>query len=199
MYSRLLLLAALGILVSLTTWSSEAKDSSGQFAIKGVGNVSCQQFVQILQNREDPQKYLFIGWMNGYITSNNYYLPETFDLVAWENAETLINYVVSHCQKKPQISFYQAVTQLNASLFNTRIDALKSEDGALDKTMQSQLYYQVRVMVQTRLQEQGYFAEQATGKFDIATYEAIAKFKQANQLGNDAVLDQATLFKLLRQ
>jgi hypothetical protein len=181
------------------TVTSHGKDEKGQFAIKGVGNVSCQQFIDILQNREDPQKYLFIGWMNGYITSNNYYLPDTFDLVAWENAETLINYVVAHCQKTPQISFFQAVTQLNTSLFKTRIDTLKSEDGSLDKTLQHQLYYQVRVKIQTRLTEEGFLSTQTDGQFGMDTFEAIAKFKQAHDLGNDAILDQTTLFHLLRK
>lgn len=192
------MILVLSILLLFVSSNLMGKDNNGQYAIKGVGNVSCQQFNQLLQNPNEPQRYLFIGWLNGYITANNYHLPDTFDLVAWENSETLTSYLVAHCQKYPSISFFQATTQLTAQLFETRIDKLMSADGNLDKTLSMQLYYQVRVMLQQRLKNQGYYHGTVDGDIDAETVAALVAYKRTKGLPETKSVDQKTIFSLIR-
>ena len=53
---------------------SFAIDKNGKFAVKGVGNASCETFRKAIENNES-QKYLFAGWLNGYITGQNQHWP----------------------------------------------------------------------------------------------------------------------------
>ncbi|MFT5923157.1 MAG: hypothetical protein ACI9LE_000131 [Paraglaciecola sp.] len=67
-------------------------DRNGKYAIKGVGNASCDKYVKITKS-DVPQKLLFAGWINGYMTIQNQHLKDTFDIVSWENIEPLGNYL----------------------------------------------------------------------------------------------------------
>ena len=99
---------------------SYAIDKNGKFAIKGVGNTSCGSYRSMIETN-DSQKYLFAGWLNGYITAQNQHWPETFDVTSWENIETLSNYVYHYCGENKKLSYFQASTEMLNQLFDSRI------------------------------------------------------------------------------
>ena len=47
---------------------AQAADKNGQFAIKGVGLQTCQEFVSARET-QSPQYFKFGGWMNGYLSA----------------------------------------------------------------------------------------------------------------------------------
>ena len=194
---RVILIVLLLVSTFLST-QGNARDINGQFAVKGVGNVSCAKFVDIVEDAQNEQKFLFVGWLNGYLTAHNYYLPDTFDLVSWENVDTLTYYLIGHCKKYPAMSFFQATTQLSNSLHDFRIDKLMSKDGKLDKTQSTQLYFQVKVMLQQRLAALGFYKGEIDGDLGPSTLQAIQQYKVKNGLLNTQQIDQQVLFSLLK-
>jgi hypothetical protein len=175
-----------------------ALDKNGKFAIKGVGNVSCEQFVQIIENN-DPQKFLFAGWLNGYITAHNQHLKDTFDIVSWEDVETLGTYVKGHCAKNPKISFFQATTQLLNEMNNERIvEYVGAENMALGDQSQK-TYVQVVKRVQSALKEKGYYKGAEDGIVSEKLNTALNKFRQEHKLPAANYLDQMTLHTLFRE
>lgn len=176
-----------------------ALDKQGKFAIKGVGNVSCKSFNALIENENSYEKFMFVGWMNGYITAHNQHLSDNFDVVSWETSETLAGYLVAHCHKNPQLSYFQAVTQLVNELYKDRIKEFVPDKNSLQKNSVEQVYIVVVQRVQQKLTQLGYYSGKIDGLFSPECVAAITKFKQKNNLVSDKLLDQKTLFVLLKE
>ncbi|MCU4674848.1 HdeA/HdeB family chaperone [Catenovulum sp. 2E275] len=191
-YSKFLFCLLLGCSFNLC-----AIDKNGKYAVKGVGNLPCSQFVEITENNQS-EKYLFAGWLNGYITGHNQYLAETFDIVSWENIETLGNYLLSHCRKNPSISFYQATTQMLSSLYDVRIIEFIGAEHKESNGQGLQVYTQTIRRVQKSLKAQGLYQGEVNGKVSDGLIDALNKFKQQANVNSTDDFSQQVLFKLLK-
>lgn len=175
-----------------------AEDADGKFAIKGVGNQSCPVFVRELEEGTH-NRYLFAGWLNGYITASNQHLKQTFDLSSWENINTLSNYIVQYCKKNPNHSFYVASAQVLGALYEYRMQGFSRLLTLQNETERSFVYETVLVDVQKELKKTGIYTGEVSGKFDKPTVQAIKKFQEDKNLNVNGMPDQYTLHALLRQ
>lgn len=92
-----------------------AVDNHGSFAIKGIGASSCAVFREVSSNDAEAYRQ-FGGWMNGYISALNEAVPDTFDLISFEDSDTLIAYVSNYCEKYPKHRFMFAVKAVVTTL-----------------------------------------------------------------------------------
>lgn len=182
----------------LTMDVAHGTDGNGQFAIKGVGNASCTDYVRVVEEN-DPQKLLFAGWINGYITAHNQHLSETFDVTSWENIETIGNYLREHCKKNSELSFFQATTQLVNQLHPDRIKEFKGAENMSSGSQSIKSYIQVNQKVQTRLKTLGFYEGEIDGKMTPALIDGVNQFRATMEWPETLVLDQRTLHMLLRE
>ena len=110
------------MLLLFSSTSSHAADKEGKFAVKGVGNSSCTNFLA-LSEKASLNKFLYAGWINGYLTAQNQHLKTTFDLSSWETIHTLGEYLKNYCEKNPKKSFYIAVASMITGLHKNRVQA----------------------------------------------------------------------------
>lgn len=174
-----------------------ALDRNGKYAIKGVGNASCDQYVKITET-DDPQKFLFAGWINGYMTAHNQHLKDTFDIVSWENIETLGNYLRSHCKKNPNLSFFQATTQMLSELHEKRIVEFISATNMASGNQSQKSYIQVVQRVQKKLIELKLFKGADDGKMSAELVASLNVYRKAQGMLESDSLDQQVLHALLR-
>jgi hypothetical protein len=187
----------LSILFMVTSYNIYAVDKNGKFAIKGVGNTSCEEFVAHTRN-DRYQKFLYAGWINGYITAQNQHLKDNFDITSWENIETIGNYLVSHCEKHPKLSFFQAVTLLINEIYEDRIPEFKGANSIEKGADGGQIYAQTVARVQNSLKEKGLYDGKVNGKIDEVLISAVKAYKKEQGLVENGDLDQQVLFKLFR-
>jgi len=191
------LLSSLTICMLITN-TAFATDVNGKFAIKGVGNASCKDYVKVLVE-DERQKFLFAGWINGYITAHNQHLAETFDITSWENIETLGNYLREHCKKNPELSFFQATTQLVNQLHPDRIREFKGAENLTSGSQSLKSYIQVNQKVQKRLKELGFYEGEINGVMTPALIGGVNQFRAPLGWSEPLTLDQRTLHMLLRE
>lgn len=175
-----------------------AIDKNGKFAVKGVGNTSCVKFRSAITTN-DSQKYLYAGWLNGYITAQNQHWPETFDVSSWETVETLSNYVYHYCEKNPNLSYFQASTQMLNELFDDRVrEYVGAQEVPLNGTSIN-VYKQVVVNVQKALSERGLYTGPVNGNLSNELHQAILAFNKTNNIDSKDYFDQRMLHALFRK
>ncbi|HHM05695.1 MAG TPA: hypothetical protein ENJ19_08125 [Gammaproteobacteria bacterium] len=193
-------LTFLGIALAnaLTINSVSAADADGQFAIKGVGNATCRQYLAET-SKSSPNSFLFAGWLNGYLTAQNQHLKNTFDVTSWETINTLANFLGAYCQNNLDRSFYLAAATMLNALYDQHVPALSKVLTVGKGRQQVRVYEEVLRRAQNKLAELGYLKGKADGRFGPGTRAAILAYQKKLKLEETGVPDQATLFKLLRQ
>ena len=177
--------------------SVQAADSKGQFAIKGVGNVACKQYIQESKERSH-NAFLFAGWINGYLTAQNQHLADTFDVTSWETIHTLANYVGHYCEKNPDKSFYLAVATMLNAMFEKRIVGFSPVAvlGSGEDTLR--IYKQTVQRAQQELAKQGMYKGKVDGEYGPEMKGALETYQKKLNLKVSGLPDQATLHHLLR-
>lgn len=185
------------IITLVNTSNSWALDKNGKYAIKGVGNISCLEFIKMV-DQDNPQKFLFAGWLNGYITSHNQHLKETFDIVSWENIETMGTYLRSHCKANPKLSFFQATTQMLNELYAQRIIEFIGAENLGTGNQSQKSYFQVVTRVQKRLKYLKIYDGEIDGRMNEKLIVAVDFFRNQQNIPHSDFLDQRVLHVLLR-
>ena len=188
------LLFIITLVIASNTW---ALDKNGKYAIKGVGNVPCLEFVKMV-DEDNPQKFLFAGWMNGYMTAHNQHLKDMFDIVSWENIETMGTYLRSHCKKNPALSFFQATTQMLNELYSQRIVEFVGAENLSSGKQSQKTYLQVVVRVQKRLKDLNLYDGAIDGRMSKKLTAAVDTFRDQKGFPHHDFLDQKILHALLR-
>ena len=174
-----------------------AEDVNGRFAIKGIGAHSCSDFYAL--SKEDPESYRqFGGWMNGYITARNAYEPETFDIVNFEDSDTLIAYVLNYCKNNPDHRFVFAVRGIVEALRPTKISeqghyVIFSGTGTIRLHRSTVLWIVQELAAQKLLPETSYIPEQ-----DVII-SALKAYQKRMGMTESGIPDQETLVRLLRR
>ncbi len=183
------------MLLLIGTFETHAADSEGRFAIKGTGTSSCERFLVETSERSQHAAY-FAGWLNGFMTSENRRLDDTFDVASWESFNTLVTYLANFCAQHPKRSFFEAVAAMTDALrerrvttFSPRVD-IDPEGGSI------YVYREVIERAQRRLSELGHFHGEANGQFDRGTRDALTAFQRRENLQVTGLPDQETLHRL---
>lgn len=186
------------IILLLSTAVSHAADKDGKFAIKGVGNSSCRNFLE-LSEQASLNKFLYAGWINGYLTAQNQHLNVTFDLTSWETIHTLGEYLRNYCGKNPDKSFYIAAASMVNGLFENRVQTF-SPTEAFGTGKDGILVYQYSLArAQSKLKKLGLYKGAIDGKNTEETQKAIMAFQKKKNLPDTGIPDQQTLHALLVQ
>ena len=186
------------IIVLATASNAWALDKNGKFAIKGIGNIPCLEFVKMIE-QDNPQKFLFAGWLNGYMTAHNQHLKETFDIVSWENIETMGTYLRNHCKTNPKLSFFQATTQLLSELYAQRIVEFVGAENLGTGQQSKKSYFQVIARVQKHLKELKIYDGKIDGRMSKKLTDALDFFRNQQGIPHNNFLDQRVLHALLRE
>lgn len=193
MYPRHLFLVGLLLYCAGT----EAADDNGQFAIKGIGLRTCQEFVAARET-QSPQYFQFGGWMEGYLSATNRYEEETFDLVPWQSSGVLASWLETFCKRNPDATFVRAVAMLVNALGRDRL-TIRSEFVEFEIDGETRYVYASTLhRVQRALVERGYYQGTPNGALDAATREALERFQTGAGLTATGFPDSATLAKLLQ-
>lgn len=107
--------APLVLMIALWPQAGRAADEGGQFAIKGVGLLTCQDSVAA-RVAESELDIRFRAWIDGYLTAVNRYEPGTYDATPWGTPEIIATIVDNHCRDNPDERFVVAVQKLVATL-----------------------------------------------------------------------------------
>ncbi|MCP5153397.1 MAG: peptidoglycan-binding protein [Ectothiorhodospiraceae bacterium] len=196
---RILLTVAIFTTASLFSPPTPAADPQGRFGIKGPGATTCSTFVDAIRRRTE-NAYLYGGWVYGYLTSFNQFAPDTFDVAPWEDLETLVDYLVAHCERQPDQSFAQAVFQLAEALKVSRLTVPSTVIEATSGGNRVRIYEAVLRRAQEALVARGHLAaDGVTGMYDEPTRAALTAFQTAARLTVTGLPDRFTLHQLLRR
>lgn len=182
---------------SLLGTTSQAADRNGEYAIKGVGLANCEQFTAA-RTEQSNVFWMFMGWLDGYLSAANRLSEDTFDLVAWESTDLLATVIDGHCKQNPQDQFEPVARSIVAQLAEERLRnrsklvVARTDSGGLA------LYRDALRRAQQALSALKHYTGEPDGLYGPATRQALEDFQRANGLKVTGLPDQVTLWKLLR-
>jgi hypothetical protein len=176
---------------------ASAADSEGRFAVKGAGITQCERFLEEWEGRSNAF-YAYGGWIEGYLTATNQYLPETYDIAPWETTTLLAALLAEHCRKDPEMPFVRAVRAMVAAIRDQRLleSSVLIMADAGDQGVR--VYREIIRRVQGQLAEEGLFDGEVDGLYTDATREAVRRYQAREAIEQTGLPDQATLTRLLR-
>jgi hypothetical protein len=165
-----------------------AKDKDGNFAIKGVGSLTCKQFI-VDASQDAPVLQQYAGYVSGYISAYNELEFETFDLLAWQRLDTVMLLLLQGCKQTPDSSVGGAVSRV-IKYFSSNAIKKNAKKIAVKGPTQSLYFYPVVIeKIETALKQRGY---------NIANlWQAMQKYQQNNNLTGKNPFDQLILMKLI--
>lgn len=185
------------LLASLTT-GALAADAKGQFAMKGAGFLTCQIYIAEREKRSEVY-YLIAGWIEGFVSAHNRYVPDTFDITSFESTEMLLTVIHSHCKDHLEDRMFPVV---NSMLNQLQADRIKSETELMTVTSgerKAPIYVETVRRIQENLKKRGLYKGAVDGKYTNATEAAVMAFQSDVGLEKTGFPDQVTLWKLFRK
>ena len=191
--NRLVLACLCAVLPAL----AGAADVNGQFATKGVGVLSCRQFVDD-RSKDGEFRQRFRSWLDGYLTAVNRYEPGTYDAAPWASGEVFATIVERHCRESPNESYAQAAQKLILSLKEDRLTQRSPLRSVTASGRSTQIYEEVLRLLQVQLADRGLYTGRPDGVFGPRTQDAIATFQISEGMAGTGLPDPLTVWKLLR-
>lgn len=191
-------LAGIALILCLQGGPATAADSSGSWAIHGLGSASCKALNDNKAFREaSPQRAQLMAWLQGYLTAGNRLLPETFDQSPLVSGEALTSILVNNCALNPTANVQAAadgVLQLLAPTkisYNSPLLEIRNEYGQVTVRAQT-LQAMQAALTQAKLYK-GY----VDGKDSPALQAAIRSFQAGQKLPETGLADPDTIIRLL--
>lgn len=172
-----------------------AANDDGSFAIKGIGSSTSSRYLDLMEAGESEAVFQFGGWMNGYISASNEFQRDTFDLVSFEEPDTILIYVTKYCRAYPSHRFMFAVKAILKSFSNNRV---KQNSKMITFPGQSnlKLYEETIDWVAGELKRKGFIEVSSPSLKDIQ--KALLKFQIEQRIDGKGEPTQQTLIALLR-
>ncbi|MDF2178071.1 hypothetical protein P2G88_07375 [Aliiglaciecola sp. CAU 1673] len=170
------------------TCLAQAKDDDGAFALKGIGTATCNRYIDAAAN-EKPELLQIAGYVTGYISAYNELSEDTFDLLPWQQMDTLMLLMLQQCRQNPQLTIGMAVSQLARYFSATKLAQQSAMQEITSGGSTFYLYPQVLEQLTKALRERGY----ASG--DLVA--DLNRFKQENQIKGEHPFAQLVILKLL--
>lgn len=169
-------------------FNSLAKDSEGAFAIKGTGALSCSDFIKAA-SEDAPILQQYAGYVSGYISAYNELTDNTFDILPWQQLDTVMLLMLQGCRQTPKSTVAGAVSRI-AQYFSANAVPKNTEKVEIKGDGQPVYLYPIVIkQIQTALVEQGY-----EGK-DL--WRSMSQFQQDRRLKGRHPFEQMILMKLL--
>lgn len=153
----------------------KAADSDGNFAIRGLGSFTCEQFIQTLEsNPESGDDYA--EWMSGYLSAMNRLESETFDASYVASNSGLVTLATRVCANNPNVRVEEAL----ASLLELMEPAKVTTESELVRVALGERSLMIRQSVLNQLVgylvEEGYLEQSRS--FDNTVRDALIEFQQ---------------------
>lgn len=174
-----------------------AADREGVFAVEGVGQTACREYVQARQAKSSKY-YNYGGWIEGYLSAYNQVSEDTYDITPFEGIDLIAALVNGFCQANPDAPFFQAIASMVREL---RVHRLKerSEPITVEADGKSvKLYTIVLERAQRALKEAGFYDGAIDGAYGPNTRQALEAFQADRGIEQSGLPDQVTLLRLLR-
>ena len=186
----LALAAALWLPVGLAS----AATSDGQFAIKGVGLMTCQQY---LERREEPAiAYSLAGWADGFVTALNQLTPDTFDHTPWQSADLITRILTAHCETHADDRLAGVAASIIRQFAEDRLTEASVLVAVSGETRGLLVYQAVLDRVRDSLAARGLLSSPDGDGFDAAMRDALRSFQRDNGLPDTGIPDTTTLWLL---
>ncbi len=181
---------------TLRSLEASAADSGGQFAVDGFGGSSCEGFVTAKSESSDAY-WMFLGWLDGYMTGINQYAPETYDITPWQSQNLLAALFEKFCARNPGANFFAVANKMVVELRDDRLRESSAPVVAKVGERSIAVYRETLRRVQVLLEEGGHYRGEVDGLFGPNTRRALESYQKQAGLTITGLPDQATLFKLL--
>ena len=178
----------LAILVCCAASVVCAKDQNGMFAVKGVGVLDCQAFIDAAQE-VDRELAQYAGYITGYVSAVNEVQADTFDLLPWQHVDTVMLLMLQRCRQAPQMNFGAAVSQLAAFFEQHKMASLADRVRVGTGEDDTALYEPVVAEIEAALVRRGYPTQ------DLSA--ALKQFQLDQKLAGEEPFGQRTLLTLL--
>ncbi|MCC7486017.1 MAG: peptidoglycan-binding protein [Burkholderiales bacterium] len=177
---------------------ARAADSGGAHAVRGVGLVTCEQF---LQEAEKKSSVFFMigGWIDGYVTGVNHYAPDTYDALSFESTELVVRLIEGHCKARPADRLFAVAAAFLARFSDDRIRAQSPIVRGKVGDQEFAIYAEVLRRAQRRLTDLGYYKGEPEADYGERTRSAFAAYQERSGMRSTGLPDQGTLWRLLRQ
>lgn len=192
------LLAALLIAgVATAGRSVQAGDEDGVAAVRGVGVITCAQYVQMLE-AERPDLRMVAGWVDGFVTGLNAATPNVFDHLPWQATDLVLQLLGNHCAANPNEVLAGALARF---IQMTRETRLASSSDVVDIPVPDgqgplQIYKATLAQAQQLLAELGHYGSTVDGAYGPGTAAALKAFQAQAGLPENGLPDQRTLLVL---
>ena len=180
---------ALGVLAA----PSYAGDADGRYAPKGIGLMPCGQFLQAAEEGK-PEAALAMTWVTGYISAANMILPETYDLVTWQDG-LLPSIIASICQQAPDQPIAVASAEVISAFGASRLQSAEVPEEIVVGERKRLLYPTTVKQMQQALKNAGQSVT-VDGDFGPGTQTALRTFQTSRGIPATGFPDEPTMVAL---
>lgn len=183
-----------GALLCSVAWSgsSQAADANKKYKIEGAGVLSCEQYLDA-RKKKSPMYFRLGGWLNGYMTAVNRYLPETYALASWQSIDLLLASVAAKCQEDVKLSFHNVAQLLVGYLYATRLQENSPSLVVKRGEKKAVVYQSILMQAQQKLSDEGFYGGAINGEYDNETSEGLLSYQGSKSLPTTGLPDQRTL------
>jgi hypothetical protein len=187
------ILAAVAI-IPMAVGLAHAGDQEGRYAVKGIGLLPCQGFLQAAEG-QGPEAGLVMTWLSGYMSAANMLIDGTYDLQSWQDDNVLANALAATCSQMPEQPVAVAATQIIRGLGGERVTKAERLREIKVDGQQTALYPTVIRRVQQRLKDGGQ-AVTVDGDFGPGSQNALKAFQTQVGLPATGFPDSRTMIAL---
>ena len=146
---------------------------------------------------KDSVYYVYGGWIEGYLTSQNLLQKDTFDIAPWQSTGLLLKVTESICKKQPELKFHQVMGMITAELTPQKLSVGSQfvSVGTPDKPIVLQVEMIERI--QQALNSKG-FGGVVDGVYGESSRAAMKDFQSLRGLSVTGAPDQGSLFELFK-
>jgi murein L,D-transpeptidase YcbB/YkuD len=186
------ILAAAAALPMMAT--AHAGDAEGRYAVKGIGMLPCQAFMQSAENGTQ-EAALVMTWLSGYLSAANMLVDGTYDLISWQDELVLANALGATCSQMAQQPVAVAAAQLVRGLGGERVTKAEALRPIKVGDEQTALYPSVIRRMQQRLKDSGQTIT-VDGDFGPGSQTALKAFQTRAGLPATGFPDTRTMIAL---
>ncbi|MCZ6640297.1 MAG: hypothetical protein O7F71_01865 [Gammaproteobacteria bacterium] len=178
----------IAILIGCAASAVCAKDQNGMFAVKGVGVLKCEAFIDAAEEG-DRELAQYAGYLTGYVSAFNEVRPNTFDLLPWQHVDTVMLLMLQRCRRSPQMNFGSAVSGMARYFDQRKLTSLADRIPVGTGENGTELYEPVVAEIKAALVRWGYPTVELTA--------SLKQFQADQKLSGEDAFGQRTLLKLL--
>lgn len=172
-----------------------AADKDGRAAVRGAGQLSCKQAMDIC-NKDKNQCAAIDSWLNGFISGINVSGKDLYDLVFFTPFSIIS--VLQVCKQKPDLPVANAVDLLVRELAPLSVPTASKPIDFGEGKERFQVYQSTVRAVQQELINRGFLSGKADGTYGPGTKAALQKFQDSIKLPATGMPDPDTVVQLLR-